>query len=213
MQLKIFKFSPFQVNTFVLFDETKECVIIDPACLSAQEKKQLSDFIQAEALKPIMLLNTHCHFDHIFGNKFVKELYSIDIHAHTDDEFFLGQMVSYAATNYGLKLEQPPAIDVFITEKDTIKFGNSSLQVLHVPGHSPGSLVFHSRSFAIVGDVLFRDSIGRTDLPGSNHNLLLEGIRQKLFSLPAETVVYPGHGEKTSIGYEMEHNPFLQMAE
>ncbi|PLX13217.1 MAG: MBL fold hydrolase, partial [Marinilabiliales bacterium] len=174
------------------------------------EKKKLTEFIKEQALKPVLLLNTHCHVDHIFGNQFIKNTYNIEYWAHTGDKPILENAGSFGAV-YGFNVETPPSIDKPINDGDTIQFGNSTLLAIHVPGHSPGSIVFYNeaQNFMIVGDVLFRGSIGRSDLPGGDHETLINGIRNKLFSKPENTIVYPGHGPETSIEYEKEYNPFF----
>lgn len=210
MTIKNFVFNPFQVNTFILSDETGECVIIDAACYASQEEQILENYITGQKLKPVLLLNTHCHIDHILGNRFVKERYGIDTAASEHDAFLLDSAGDFAR-NYGFEIEDVPALDRTVGESDTVQFGNSRLDILHVPGHSPGSLVFHSNidKFIIAGDVLFRRGIGRSDLPGGNHKLLIQSIKNKLFTLHDSTVVYPGHGEKTTIGEEKRENPFF----
>lgn len=211
MNIVKFVFSPFQENTYVLYDETKECVIIDPGCYDEKERKRLADFIEDRGLKPVRLLNTHCHIDHIFGNKFVSELYNLPLESHKDEQ----QMIEYSESKagiYGVALEKSPAITVFWDEGDVITFGNSELEVLFTPGHSPASISFYNRkgNFIIGGDVLFRESIGRTDLQGGNFETLAHSIRTKFFTLPNETKVYSGHGDVTTVGYEKLHNPFVQ---
>lgn len=210
MQIKSFTFNPFQENTYVLYDETKECVIIDPGCNTINEQNQLQEFIELKGLKPVRLLNTHCHLDHIFGNHWVAKTYGLNVEANEKEV----PMLSYAeqaAAMYGVPLQASPAIHTFLSEKDVLTFGNQKLTILFTPGHSPGSICFyHKESHSIIaGDVLFRESIGRTDLPMGNHEDLLRSIKTKLFTLPKETKVYCGHGVSTSIGYEIENNPFF----
>ncbi len=211
MKIKILVFSPFSVNTYVIYDETNECVIIDPACYDKKEQEKLEDFISSNKLKPVKLLNTHCHLDHVFGNKFVCDTFSIGAEASKKDEFLLNA-VTFAATRYNLNIEKPYAISNYLSEHDIIRFGKSELKILNVPGHSPGSLVYYSEKelFAIVGDVLFFGSIGRTDLPRGDYNTLILNIKNKLLSLNDNTIVYPGHGQKTKIITEKIKNPFLK---
>lgn len=211
MNISKFVFSPFQENTYVLYDETKECVIIDPGCYDENERRRLVEFIETRKLTPVRLLNTHCHIDHIFGNKFVSEKYDLKLESHKDEQ----QVIEYskiAAQMYGLQLEQSPEISVFWNDGDTITFGNSELDVLFTPGHSPASISFYAKkdNFVIGGDVLFRQSIGRTDLPGGNFETLANSIRNKFYTLPNETKVYSGHGEVTTVGFEKQHNPFVK---
>lgn len=210
MQIKSFTFNPFQENTYILYDETKECVMIDPGCNTINEQNQLQEFIELKGLKPVRLLNTHCHLDHIFGNHWVAKTYGLNVEANEKEV----PMLSYAeqaAAMYGVPLQASPAIHTFLSEKDVLTFGNQKLTILFTPGHSPGSICFyHKESHSIIaGDVLFRESIGRTDLPMGNHEDLLRSIKTKLFTLPKETKVYCGHGVSTSIGYEIENNPFF----
>ncbi|WP_430811341.1 MULTISPECIES: MBL fold metallo-hydrolase [unclassified Carboxylicivirga] len=211
MNIHILSINPWQENTYILSDETKECVIIDPGCLSPEEREALSDFISQKGYKPARLLQTHMHLDHVFGSRYVAEKYDLKLEAHKDDAFWGDQTVEYAA-NFGMQLDSnPPAIGNYLEDGDTISFGNSSLKVIHVPGHSPGGIVFYSESdkLAIVGDVLFKESIGRADLPGGNFDLLVSGIKEKLLTLGDDVVVYPGHGPSSTIGHERANNPFL----
>lgn len=206
-----FVFNPFQENTFVLYDETKECVVIDPGCFENEEKQQLCDFIESNGLKPMRLLNTHCHIDHVIGNLFVAGTYQIGLEIHEKDLPILDALQS-TAQGYGFhNMEQSPEPTGFLEEGMAVEFGNSKLDVLHVPGHSPGHVVFvdNTQKFIIAGDVLFYGSIGRTDLPGGDHDTLIEGIRQKLFTLGDDYQVYCGHGPATNIGFEKTNNPFL----
>ncbi|PXV68183.1 glyoxylase-like metal-dependent hydrolase (beta-lactamase superfamily II) [Dysgonomonas alginatilytica] len=211
MNIKIFEFNPIAENTYVLYDETNECVIIDAGCFYPDEKQELLDFILDNNLVVKHLLNTHLHFDHVFGNKFILDQFHLKTKAHQADQFLLEGMPAQMRM-FGFKDgEDAPEIGTYIKENDTIEFGNQKLLVLEVPGHSPGSVAFYSAegNCAIVGDALFRGSIGRTDLAQGNQDQLLQAIRQKLFTLPAETVVYPGHGPKTTIAQEMRSNPFF----
>jgi glyoxylase-like metal-dependent hydrolase (beta-lactamase superfamily II) len=211
MNIVKFVFSPFQENTYVLYDKTKECVIIDPGCYDEKERNRLVEFIESRGLTPVRLLNTHCHIDHIFGNKFVSEKYNLPLESHKDEQ----EMIAYSeskASLYGVELQPSPAISVFWDEGDVITFGESELSVLFTPGHSPASISFYARkhNFIIGGDVLFRQSIGRTDLQGGNFETLVNSIRTKFFTLPNDTKVYSGHGEVTTVEFEKLHNPFVQ---
>lgn len=205
-----FTFNAFQENSYVLFDETKECVIIDPGCYEKAEQLELQNFIQENDLKVVKLLNTHCHIDHVLGNFFVKETYKVDLYIHKEDEATLRSVDSYASS-YGFPMYQETTADHFLKEGDVVIFGNSKLEVLFVPGHAPGHIVFLNKeqNFCINGDVLFQRSIGRTDLPGGNHETLLKNIREKMFVLPDDVVVFTGHGPSTTIGEEKRENPFL----
>lgn len=210
MQLKKFVFNPFQVNTYILFDQTNECVIIDPACDDSYEEEELADFIRNNNLKPVHLLITHAHIDHILGNAFAAETFNLPLAAHPDSTQYLRGAKEYART-FGFKLEKVcyPSVDLY--DGQIIRFGKSELEVLHTPGHANGSVCFYAKKedILISGDVLFYQSIGRTDLDGGDYDVLKRSIWEKLFVLPDETVVYPGHGPETSIGNEKIGNPFV----
>lgn len=210
MQIKIFEFNAFQVNTIILYDETKECVIIDAACYHESEQTKLKQFIESEGLKPVRLLNTHCHIDHILGCNFMTDTYQLDMEIHEAGKSFLAGAVEHGMA-FGFSLEPIHAPIKFISEEKEIKFGTTVLKVLYTPGHADGSVCFVNKEsdLVIVGDVLFRGSIGRTDLPTGNFELLKESIHSKLFTLPNHYKVIPGHGPATTIEYEKEHNPFV----
>ncbi len=210
LQIKIFEFNAFQVNTIVLFDETKECVIIDAACYHESEQNKLKQFIESESLKPVRLLNTHCHIDHILGCNFVSEQFNLDMEIHEAGKQFLAGAVEHGLA-FGFTLDPIRATIKFISEVDEIKFGTTVLKVLYTPGHADGSVCFinEENNLAIVGDVLFKESIGRTDLPTGNFDLLKESIQNKLFTLPDNYKVIPGHGPETAIGHEKNYNPFV----
>lgn len=205
-------FNPFQENCYIVYDDTKECVIFDPGCFSEAEKRQLGTFVETNGLKPVRLINTHCHLDHVFGNAFVAETYQLELEAHRGEVPVL-QAVPMVCRQYGIPLpDESPEITRFIKDNDVIEFGNTKLQALLTPGHSPASLSFYCAKdrFVIAGDVLFLESIGRTDLPGGDMHTLLQSIKTKLFPLGDDVAVHPGHGPDTSIGYEKVHNPFLR---
>ena len=204
-------FSPFEVNTYILTDETGECVIIDPACYTEQEKKELVDFITGNELKPVRMLNTHCHLDHVFGNKFVGDTYHLGSESHSADEIILSNAYK-SAQMYELSMDTPNSPVNYLNEGDIVKFGNSQIEILHIPGHTPGHLVFYNtyNKFAIAGDVIFAGSIGRTDFPGGDYDTLISGIKTKLYTLPDDTVIYCGHGPETTVGKERETNPFVR---
>jgi len=210
IQIKRFPFNDFQVNTYVVYDETNECVIFDPGMYYENERNEFNQFISENGLKPVLLVNTHAHIDHIIANDFISKKYQIKLAAHKESEGFLKHAKEYGI-NFGIQLDEIKPIDTFISEEDTIKFGQSELQILYTPGHADGSLCFYAKNegFVITGDVLFFQSIGRTDLPTGNYDLLQESIWEKLFTLPEKTTVYPGHGPETTIGYEKLHNPFV----
>ena len=207
-----FTFNPVQENTYVIYNDKKDCCIIDPGCYFATEEMELADFIEKNGLRPRILLNTHCHFDHIFGNRFIHKKFGLELHLHRQEEKVLAygpvssQMWQLPFDNYDGPLH-------FIEEGDTVKIGDDQLRVLFTPGHSPGSISFYCKEGGILvsGDVLFRGSIGRTDLPGGSLEVLENSIRTKLYTLPKEVVVHSGHGPETSIGEEMQNNPFVRM--
>lgn len=206
-----FTFNPFAENTYVLHDDTKECAIIDPGCYDDKEREELSSYIKDNNLIPVKLLNTHGHIDHVFGNKFVADKWKLGLELHKDDLKTLNSLLSVAHL-YNLNAEESPQPTAWLEEGEKVKFGSSELDILFTPGHSKGSVCFYhfQQAFVIGGDVLFQGSIGRTDLPGGNHEQLLNSIRTKLFILPEEVVVWPGHGPETTIGEEKEFNPFLK---
>ena len=209
MTLHHLVFNPYEVNTYIVAASDGQCAIIDPACCSPKEQAALVDYIAAKGLRPVWLINTHGHFDHVIGNAFVCNTWKVKTAAHRDD-LFLMENAYRQGEIFGFSVEQPPAPEVFLKEGD-IDFGDVSLQIFHIPGHSPGSVVLYStaQKWVFVGDVLFNGSIGRSDLPGGDYDLLINGIEEKLMTLPTDTMVHPGHGPETSIGQERIHNPFL----
>ncbi len=206
-----FTFNPIQENTYIVYDETKECVLIDPGCYGSAERNILTTFISENGLKPVKLLLTHAHVDHVPGLGYVADTYKLVPHYHKLEVPVLKAVPSYAQT-FGMNITDIPEEAVFIDEGDTLTFGNTTLQILFTPGHSPGSLCFYSPAdkLAIAGDVLFRESIGRTDLPGGDFDTLMQSIANKLFTLPDEVRIYPGHGPYTTIAHEKQHNPFIK---
>lgn len=210
LTVKFFTFSPFSENTYVLHDETHECVIIDAGCYTTQEQAILRDYITEKKLKPVMLLCTHAHIDHITGNRFVFDTYGLKPILHKNDMFALEAQERVCHT-YGLNYDPSPMPDKFLNEGDELTFGNTKLKVLFVPGHSPGHVAFYVKENKLVvnGDVLFKGTVGRTDLPGSNYEDLEKSIKTQLYTLPDDTTVYSGHGPVTNIGYEKTHNMFI----
>ena len=210
--IQSFVFNAFQENTYIISDETKECVVVDPGCYDDDEKKELSDYVLDHQLKVRMLLNTHCHIDHILGNEFVKQKYSTKLYIHQTEEFVLNAQKIFAP-HYGFNRYQEAKPDGYLVEGDVVEFGSQKFAVLFVPGHSPGHIAFYNEKEKVVlaGDVLFQNSVGRTDLPGGNHNTLIDSIHKKLFTLPDEVTVYPGHGGETTIGVEKRTNPFCAL--
>jgi len=203
-------FSPIRVNTYVIADNTGECAVIDCGCYSKAESEVLSQLIEKNKLKPVLLLNTHCHPDHVFGNNFMLNRYNLLTQCGKEEERIRKSAVNLSVI-LGLSMEKPPEPLSWLEDGQTINFGETELTALHVPGHSPGSFAFWCQKEKVVftGDALFRGSIGRSDLPGGNHQTLLDSIRTKLLVLPPETVVYPGHEDKTTIGEEIINNPYL----
>jgi len=212
MQIQSFTFNPFEENTYVVFDSSREAAIIDPGCFEKSEQEELDRFIKKENLTVKLLLNTHCHIDHVLGNYYVKTRYNVPFWMHADDLPVLRAVKSYAP-NYGFPGYQEILPDRTLSETDTVKIGSIDLKVLFLPGHAPGHIGFYNDAerILIAGDVLFHRSIGRTDLPGGNMDTLLNSIHQKLFTLPDDVVVYPGHGPTTTIGEEKVSNPFCAL--
>ncbi|HSQ43525.1 MAG TPA: MBL fold metallo-hydrolase [Ginsengibacter sp.] len=208
--IKVLTFNPVQENTYVLYNENKECIIIDPGCYSDEEKEALKSFIDKNELQPKMLVNTHCHLDHVFGNKYIAEAYRLTLQIHKNEEAVL-QMAPASGLMFNLPFDNYKGELIYLKEGDVVSIGEDSLQVIEAPGHSPGSICFYceKQKFIIGGDVLFYQSIGRTDLPGGSHEGLIKNIKEKLFVLPQDVKVYPGHGPATTIGDEIKYNPYL----
>lgn len=212
MKVALFQFSLFGINTYVVYDPaTTCCAIIDPGMLGLQEEKAMADFVSKNNLKVTHIINTHLHLDHAVGNNFLKDTYKVPVLAHKDDEP-LGERMQQQAYMFGIN-EKFNGVEIsdYLTDGEIIKIGNGELKVLCVPGHSPGSVALYDKEdgFVIAGDALFKGSIGRTDLPGGNHSQLISSIRDKLLTLPDDTIVYPGHGPATTIGDEKRSNPYL----
>lgn len=211
MKIKRFEFNMLPVNCYLVYDSTKEAAIIDPGCFYAEERDFLRDYIKSKGLTPKHLLCTHLHLDHVFGCKFIKDTYGLGIEANPADEYWLQQAPQQART-FGLtypEIHEP--IEKPLFDGDKVAFGDLELEAICVPGHSPGSLAFYSREKKVLfsGDVLFQGSIGRADLQGGNFEELKEAICNRLFTLPDDVTVYPGHGPSTTIGYEKRNNPFF----
>lgn len=212
LSVKAFTFSPVQENTYVLYNEKGDCCIIDPGCYFSEEKEELKNAITQLGLSPVLLLNTHCHLDHVFGNQFVHETWGLTLHIHEKEKPVLdfapqsGQMWQLPFDNYNGPL-------LFLEPGNPVRLGEEELQVLFTPGHSPGSVAFYHEagSYVIGGDVLFNGSIGRTDLPGGDFKTLINSIQTRFFTLPDETRVYSGHGPVTTIGFEKMNNPFVKL--
>lgn len=210
LQIEKFVFNPFQLNAYVLYDETKECVLIDPAVSNDAEMQQLEQFIQNNELIPKLVVNTHSHIDHLLGNKKVCEHFSIPLAAHPAGQLFIDKAPK-SAEKFGLPFLGTKEIDQPLEEGDVLTVGNSKLQILYTPGHAEGSICLYAEEegFVVDGDVLFNQSIGRTDFETGSYEVLQQSIWEKLFILPDDTVVYPGHGPKTTIGSEKDNNPFV----
>lgn len=213
MNIQSFAFNAFEENTFVLYDETKEAVIIDPGCYEQAERDTLDQFIAGHQLQVKVLLNTHCHIDHVLGNDYVKDTYQVRLLIHKTEEPVLRAVKVYAA-NYGFPLYREANPDGFLGEGEVVRFGNTELEVLFLPGHSPGHVAFYNRKDGVIigGDVLFAGSVGRTDLPGGSFDTLIQSIHRKLFTLPDQVVIYPGHGPATTLGEEKVSNPFCALS-
>ena len=210
--LKVEKFvvNPLQENTYVLYDETGECIFIDPGFYFEVEKDEIRKFVAEKNLKPVFIANTHCHFDHIMGVEFIRNEYKIPFYAHADDEYWIKSAIDQAQL-FGFNMDKVNLPESFFTANNKIEFGQSSLEIIHVPGHSPGHVAFYSKEADILigGDVLFYGSIGRTDLPGGDFDTLISSIKDKLFGFSDKTTIYCGHGPETSLGFEKNTNPFL----
>ena len=212
MMIKRFEFNMFPVNCYVLWDETKEAVILDAGCFYPEEQVKLKDFIRSNDLRVKYVLNTHLHLDHIFGNAYVEREFGLRPMAHEADEFLIPKLATYCH-HFGFQVnEEAPALGGHISDGEEIIFGHTKLKALHVPGHSPGGIAYYNQEAGCVfsGDVLFKFSVGRSDFEGGSSQQLMDSIRTKLFTLPDETIVYPGHGEPTQIGDEKKFNPYFQ---
>lgn len=210
MEVAQFTFNAFQENTYVLYDNSLECVIVDPGCNNETEKAELMSFISDKNLKPKRLINTHCHIDHVLANKFISDKFQLPLEAHEGEVSVLNSCVQVSQM-YGIPYEPSPPIAKYIEEGDEITFGETKLVSIFTPGHSPASLSFYNAAagYVIAGDALFQGSIGRTDLPGGNYDLLIKNIKEKLLTLPDDTIVYSGHGPSTKVDIERKTNPFL----
>lgn len=209
MEIWSFTFNPFAENTYVIWDETREAAVVDPGCYTPEERAELTDFIAKKKLDVKLLLNTHAHIDHVLGNAFIKKKFGVALWLHRLEAPVLKSAEVFAGV-YGIPAFESSTADCEIKENEPIRFGNTALEVLFVPGHSPGHVAFYNRTTGILlaGDVLFNRSIGRTDLPGGDYDTLMKSIRKKLYVLPDATQVYPGHGPATTIGEEKLYNPF-----
>lgn len=212
IKIHFFTNAGFGENTYILSDESKKCIIIDPGCYQPDEEVQISEYIKDNDLKVEKIINTHCHIDHVLGNYYCKKTFDVPVYIPVNEKE-VHQAVPVYAPNYGFPQYQHQQPDFFLKNEGKLLFGNSELDILYVPGHSPGHLAFYSpdQGFCINGDVLFRESIGRTDLPGGNHEQLINSIQEIMFALPEETTIYCGHGPETTIGHEKRHNPWCKV--
>lgn len=210
LHLKVFSFNPFSENTYVIYNEEKKGVLIDPGNWNEQENQLLADFLQEENIELQEVLLTHAHIDHVLGLQWVCDKYQLSVRMHPEEEELLKRN-PLSAKNYGFNFEPFHGIIHFIEEGETYFLGEDALEILHIPGHSPGSIAFYSKeqNFIISGDALFHGSIGRTDLYRGNYEQLIKSISEKLFTLPIETLVHSGHGQPTRIGFERQNNPFF----
>jgi hydroxyacylglutathione hydrolase len=210
ISIKKFTVNPFQENSYVLSDETGECLIVDAGFYFLKEIDEVLNYLQTQNIKPVGLINTHCHFDHLMGVDTLRKKFGVPFECHTEDVFWL-PLASAQARSFGIAMPDVSDADHFFTAGQNLNFGNSALQVIHVPGHSPGHVAFYSKEdqFLLAGDILFYKSIGRFDLPGGDYDLLIQSIKDKLLVLPPETTVWCGHGTETSIGFEKLNNPYL----
>ncbi|MER3497444.1 MAG: MBL fold hydrolase [Chitinophagaceae bacterium] len=212
LTVRSFIFNPVAENTYVVYNEQMQCCIIDPGCYFEEERKELKNFIDHTGLQPVLLLNTHCHLDHVFGNKWVAETWKLKLHFHPKEKPVF-DFAEKAGEMWNLPFKNYEGEIVFIKEGEKIKLGEDELDIFFTPGHSPGSVCFYSQAdgFAISGDVLFNGSIGRTDLPGGDYQTLINSIHTRLFPLPDDTKIYSGHGPITTIGLEKMNNPFVKL--
>jgi len=212
LTVRSYTFNPVEENTYVLYNENKHCCIIDPGCYFPEEREELKTGIHKTGLKPVLLLNTHCHLDHIFGNKFIYDTWGLPLHLHENEKAVL-DFGPASSEMYQLPFDNYNGPLVYLKEGEKIKIDDDELEILFAPGHSPGHVCFYNETggFVIGGDVLFNGSIGRTDLPGGDYDTLINSIQTKLFTLPDDTQVYPGHGPVTTIGFEKMNNPFVKL--
>lgn len=213
IKIAALSFNPFGENTYVLYGDSKECIIVDAGCYTEREHKTLIAFIEKNELKPILALNTHAHIDHICGIDFVKKEWSIPFALHRDDTTILELVPSYAAS-MGFDIPNVPKAEIDLAETTSLTLGENTINIIHTPGHTPGGVCIHipQENILITGDTLFRESIGRTDLPGGDYNQLMNSIIEKIIPLGSNTTIFPGHGGKSTVSHEMMFNPFITEA-
>lgn len=211
LTIQVFCFNPFQENTFVLFNAAKEAIIIDPGCYIRSEQATLQNWIEENELTPKLLLNTHCHLDHVFGNNFIADTYKLAVHIHPNEKIVLDRLEE-ASERWGIPTAAYHGAIKFIDKNEPLQFGAEHFSILETPGHSPGSICFYhqAQDFIIGGDLIFKDGVGRTDLPGSNPADLIKSIREQILPLPETMTIYNGHGPATTLGREKLHNPYLK---
>lgn len=211
MTIKSFVFNPFLENTYVLSSKAGNALVFDPGCYEAYEHQTLFDYIDSENLNVKAVINTHCHIDHVLGNKVVNQKYGCPLRIPKRELEVFNSVVAYAP-QWGITGYEPAEVEEFLEEGGALQLDEIKLRMIEVSGHSPGHLIFYCEEEEVMigGDVLFRESIGRTDLPGGNHQDLLANIQNKVYALPDQVVVYPGHGPETTIGHEKQHNPFVK---
>ncbi|MBL7942188.1 MAG: MBL fold metallo-hydrolase [Flavobacteriales bacterium] len=210
LKVHSFTFNPFQENTYLISGPGGQCLVIDPGMSNREEETLLIDYLRQENLTPVMLVNTHCHIDHILGNHRIHQMFGLPLAAHRLEQATLDR-ADQAAMLFGVNYTPSPPISVFLDEGQTVELEGQTLEVVFVPGHAPGhiALINHSDQWVMGGDVLFRNSVGRVDLPGCDARALVDSIRNKFYTLPDAFVVHPGHGPATTIGFEKEHNYFV----
>lgn len=210
LQIKIFHFNFIQVNTYILYDETQEAIIIDPGNYNIQEDTRIEHFIRDNQLKIKFIINTHPHIDHIFGNDFSKRTFQAPLLMHEKGLEIYNHAEEYCSS---MPFERPPFPDPdqFVKDGDLLTFGNQSLKVIYTPGHCDGSICLYDEKNSLIftGDLLFEESIGRTDLPSGSYDVILHSLKEKILTLPGDVVVYSGHGDATTIAHEKKHNPFI----
>ncbi|WP_420577012.1 MBL fold metallo-hydrolase [Ekhidna sp.] len=211
MKIKSFVFNPFYENTYVVSSEKGNCLIFDPGCYEDYEVEELKEYIHMNDLKVVAIINTHCHIDHVLGNDELKAIYKVPLKIPENEKEVFGSIPAYAP-QWGMSGYRHTEVDEFLKGEDTLTLDEVQMKMIEVPGHSPGHLMFYieEEKLMIGGDVLFRESIGRTDLPGGNHDDLLRNIQEKVYTLPEDVQVLPGHGPATTIGHEKVHNPFVK---
>ena len=210
MNIAQLTFNPFQENTYVVWDDTRECVVIDAGNYSSQEDAALVKFLSEKNLKPVMALNTHGHVDHMLGVNRIKEEYGASFAIHGADRFLIETAPTHGSI-YGFRVGEVPATDVDLDGVPEVKFGNTVLKVIHTPGHTPGHVCYYEPESRTLfsGDTLFKESIGRTDLPGGDYGWIMRSIIDRLLPLGGDVKFYPGHGPSSTIGHEMLYNPFI----